>query len=237
MAMVGMVYNRPMIRVLLLMVALAGTSWADDKAAARIAAREGQRLLDVGEYQAALDAFKRAYLAGEEPRLLFDIAECHRYLGNKTEAARVYQNYLRKAPDADNRAEVEALIKELGGAPAKASPRTAPTIVVQPAPVALQPAPVVVQPAPVQQPAPVLVPAARPAAPPAARAPQGSVYNPWGARPVSPAETKKIEPETKKIEPEAKKSGPEEAKKPAAEAKPKKDEPKKAAPARSWTDF
>jgi len=84
-----------------------------DKATAKQLFLEGTRLYDVGEHAKALDSFKRAYLNYEEPVLLFNMAQCYRGLGNKQEAIKAYKSYLRKAPEAENRAVVLGVITSL----------------------------------------------------------------------------------------------------------------------------
>jgi tetratricopeptide (TPR) repeat protein len=74
---------------------------------------EGQRLYDLAEFQHALESFKKAYLAYEEPSFLFNIAQCYRQLGNKPEALRFYKTYLRKVPEAPNADEVRRRIASL----------------------------------------------------------------------------------------------------------------------------
>jgi hypothetical protein len=52
-------------------------------------------------------------MAVQDPPFLFDIAQCHRKLGNNKEALGFYRSYLRVAPNASNRAEVQKRISEL----------------------------------------------------------------------------------------------------------------------------
>jgi tetratricopeptide (TPR) repeat protein len=85
----------------------------DDKAAAKAAFREGQRRYEVGDFENALSAFKRAYLAYEEPAFLFNIAQCERMLGQKREALREYRVYLHKVASSSNRGEVQKIISDL----------------------------------------------------------------------------------------------------------------------------
>jgi tetratricopeptide (TPR) repeat protein len=86
---------------------------AEDKAAARQAYLEGSKYYDLSQYAEALEAFKRAYWNFEDPSILFNIAQCDRALGHKKEAVDFYRSYLRKAPDASNRQDVEKIIAEL----------------------------------------------------------------------------------------------------------------------------
>ncbi len=107
----------------------AADSWRD-------AYREGSRQFDVGDYRAALASFQRAYLVHDEAGILFDIGECHRLLGENTEAAHSYRSYLRKKPDAANRAAVEALIAKLEDGTAAPPQRPQPSASVPPQPAA-----------------------------------------------------------------------------------------------------
>jgi tetratricopeptide (TPR) repeat protein len=97
----------------LLMLAMSAPAAAEDKKAAREAFKEGVRYYDLADFPNALEAFKRAYFNYEEPTFLFNIAQCHRQLGNKPEALRFYRTYLRKSPDAPNAAEVKTIIEGL----------------------------------------------------------------------------------------------------------------------------
>src|SRR3954470_20883410 len=100
-------------RVLIIAFLLTAPAHADNKQLAKDAFREGTRLYEVAEFQKALEAFKRAYLNFEEPTLLFNIAQCHRQLGDKQEAARFYKTYLHKMPNAPNRGDVVKMIDTL----------------------------------------------------------------------------------------------------------------------------
>lgn len=76
-------------------------------------ATRGQRLLDRGQTQEAIAAFRRAYELRADARFLYDIAECYRQLGSVQQAIHFYQRYLSVAPDAADRDEVEAQIEAL----------------------------------------------------------------------------------------------------------------------------
>src|SRR5689334_23729146 len=98
------------VYLILIAVALSSTARAEDKEAARKAYAEGQKYYNLNQYSDALDAFKRAYWNYEEPTFLFNIAQCHRALGHKKEAVEFYRSYLRNAPEAPNRADVQRII-------------------------------------------------------------------------------------------------------------------------------
>jgi tetratricopeptide (TPR) repeat protein len=92
---------------------LAAPADARGKAEARDAYRLGTQLYNLSEYQQALEKFKQAYLDYPDPSFLFNIGQCHRQLGQKSEAVRSYRAYLREAPGAPNRKEVTELIQGL----------------------------------------------------------------------------------------------------------------------------
>jgi hypothetical protein len=99
-----------------LLCALTGVAFADNKEAAKESYSEGKRHYDLGEYDAALAAFKKAYLNYEEPVFLFNIAQCYRALGDRPGAVRSYRAFLRNWPKAPNREQVERIVAELEAA-------------------------------------------------------------------------------------------------------------------------
>jgi tetratricopeptide (TPR) repeat protein len=99
--------------VLFGMVGRAGSARAEDVGAARAAFERGTKAYNLAEYSRALDAYKEAYNLKADPALLFNIAQCHRLLGHADEAIALYRSYLREAPDAKNRTDVEKRIEDL----------------------------------------------------------------------------------------------------------------------------
>jgi tetratricopeptide (TPR) repeat protein len=77
--------------------------------------KKGRSLYNVSEYRAALDEFKQAYVEHEDPAFLYNIAQCHRQLGNYPEAITFYKRFLNESPKAPNRKEIQRLIAELEG--------------------------------------------------------------------------------------------------------------------------
>ena len=73
---------------------------------------QGNGHYNLGEFSPALEFYKRAYRVKPLPAFLFNIAQCHRKLGNHREAITMYQSYLVGVPDAQNKQLVESLIKE-----------------------------------------------------------------------------------------------------------------------------
>jgi tetratricopeptide (TPR) repeat protein len=73
---------------------------------------EGNQHFNLGEFAPALERYKTAYRILPLAAFQFNIAQCHRKLGQYKEAIAMYQNYLGGVPDASNRALVEQLITE-----------------------------------------------------------------------------------------------------------------------------
>lgn len=133
--------------------------------------QKAKRLYDLAKYKEAVDEYQAAYLISADPALLFNIAQSYRLADQPIEAVRFYRNYLRNAPDAPNRADVEKRIADLEKQMAdreRAKNEPAPPPVVTPAPAPVAPPPVVAPaPAPVAPPvAPAPPPPPVPAAPP-----------------------------------------------------------------------
>ena len=133
-----------------LVCVLAGVTYADNKEAAKQSYTEGKRQYDLGDYDAALAAFKKAYLNYEEPVFLFNIAQCYRAMGDRPGAVRSYRAFLRNWPKAPNREQVERIVAELEAAiaqdeQAKAAP---PQGTLSPKPAAVAKAPATTPPAP-----------------------------------------------------------------------------------------
>jgi tetratricopeptide (TPR) repeat protein len=72
----------------------------------------GNRHYELAEYPQALEIYKKAYRVKPLPAFQFNIAQCHRKLGQHREAIQMYQAYLVGVPSADNKALVESLIEE-----------------------------------------------------------------------------------------------------------------------------
>ena len=93
---------------------LAITKFVDesivDKAKALFA--EGNQHYNLGEFAPALDRYKLAYRVKPLAAFQFNIAQCHRKLGQHKEAVAMYQAYLVDVPDAQNKAIVDSLIAE-----------------------------------------------------------------------------------------------------------------------------
>jgi len=65
---------------------------------------------NVSEFGQALELYRQAYKLHPLPGFLFNIAQCHRNLGQHRKAVFHYRIYLARLPDAPNRRDVQELI-------------------------------------------------------------------------------------------------------------------------------
>jgi hypothetical protein len=116
---------------------------------------EGLRAFDAGDARAAETTWKQGYALRADPAFLVRIGEAQEKRGAAREAAESYRRYLREAPDAADRPEIEQRIARLGPPPPEpAAPAPVPAA-RSIAPAARPPAAAV--------PAPAQAPPARPA--------------------------------------------------------------------------
>ena len=96
---------------------------------------KANRYYQVGKYPEAIAEFEAAFLIGADPVMIFNIAQSYRLNNQPEQAARFYRNYLRAAPEAANRAEVERKIAEMDrkAAESRASSVPAPVPTAPPA--------------------------------------------------------------------------------------------------------
>lgn len=167
---------------------LAGRSAraADAKAEqARAHFQQGDTYFKLDKYANALQEFEQAYLAKQDPSFLYNIAQCHRLMGNRVEAVRFYKRYITDAPNAANRPVAEKHIRDLESA-LGAEELTGPHVAPAPAPGGPAPASPGAMPPPSPTPAqPALALAAPPPPPPASDAA-------LGAPPPSPSDDQPI---------------------------------------------
>ena len=116
-------------------IARAGDPNADK---ARAHFQQGDTYFKLDKYANALQEFENAYLAKQDASFLYNIAQCHRLMGNRVEAIRFYKRYVADAPTAANRPVAEKHIRDLEAAlgaeapaathvtPAPATPAAAP---------------------------------------------------------------------------------------------------------------
>jgi hypothetical protein len=118
------------------------TARADSRDDAKAHYRKGLVHFNLNEWKEAAVEFKEAYRLQQDASFLYNLGQCYRKMGDSGEALSFYKKYLRAAPDAKNRKEVERRIEELELAiAAKTKAIEAPPTEPMPAPVAVGSAP------------------------------------------------------------------------------------------------
>src|SRR5262252_5106407 len=85
-----------------------------DPATARAHFERGRAYFEVDEYRKAIGEFKEAHIEKPDPAFLYNIAECHRHLGELAEALLFYRRFLATAPaDDKTRPVVEQRVADL----------------------------------------------------------------------------------------------------------------------------
>jgi tetratricopeptide (TPR) repeat protein len=106
----------PLVPLVLLLFASAGV-WAQDASgdveAARAHFKKGNTAFDLQHYVEAAHEYEAAYQAKDDPALLYNIGQAYRLAGDPAHAVGAYKAYLRRRPDARNRADVEVRIAAL----------------------------------------------------------------------------------------------------------------------------
>jgi tetratricopeptide (TPR) repeat protein len=83
------------------------------KAEAKALYDKGLGHYNLGEWDQAIEAFRKAYAISSAPGLLFNIGQSFRLKKDYEQALYFYGTYLRLKPDAPNRSDVEARMKEM----------------------------------------------------------------------------------------------------------------------------
>ena len=158
--------NKRLASWLAILLVLSAPPALADKEKAKEYFRKGMARYTLEKWDEAIAQFELAYTEEPSPVFLYNIAQSHRLANRPRQAAEFYEKFLKKQPDAPNRADVEAHIAALrtmmakteplppnrpGGAQPVVAPRPEP-VVVKPEP---KPEPVVVKPEP--KPEPVVV--------------------------------------------------------------------------------
>ncbi len=101
--------------------------------AAREHSRQGDAYYKLEKYSNAIGEYEQAYLSKPDPSFLFNIAQCHRLMGQGAEAVNFYRRFLNDAPpNAPSRAVAEKHIRDLDDSAKSATAEPPPTT---PAPV------------------------------------------------------------------------------------------------------
>jgi tetratricopeptide (TPR) repeat protein len=118
------------VSALVVAAAPHGAAWATGADARVRGAREHYEQAvahyNLDEFAPALAEFREAYRLKPDPSFLFNIAQCHRKLGETDAALDFYRKYLRNLPNAPNRADVERMIADLRAQRAESAPAPAP---------------------------------------------------------------------------------------------------------------
>ena len=98
---------------------------ADDAAlrTAKLHFERGEKLYALTRFSEAIDEYQKAFDAKPLPDFLFNIGQCYRNLGDYDAAVFSYRKYLKLAPDAANREQVEQLIRDLEARKAQSDTR------------------------------------------------------------------------------------------------------------------
>ncbi len=83
------------------------------KAAAQLAYDEGTKYYSLRDFPKAIENYRKAYELSPNPAFLYNIAQSYRLSRGYDDALFFYKSFLRNAPDAENRAEVEKRIAEM----------------------------------------------------------------------------------------------------------------------------
>jgi tetratricopeptide (TPR) repeat protein len=108
-----------LVAVVLALAVVAAPARAQPRKEARKAAEarelytKAMRHYELGEYDPAIDNFKRAYELSQAPGLLFNLGQVYRLKKDWAQALRLYRSYVRLVPQAKNRADVESMIIEM----------------------------------------------------------------------------------------------------------------------------
>ena len=93
--------------------AIAAPLTAEQREQARKHYDSANRKFDLGKYDEAAAEFETVYEISGDPSQLFDVAQAMRLARNYEKALQFYRSYLRRAPDAKNRALVEKRLAEM----------------------------------------------------------------------------------------------------------------------------
>lgn len=100
----------PLAALLLALAPLPASARDREEDVARAEFRKGKTAFDLGRFDEALRAYSNAYEHKPMPAFLFNIAQCHKELGNCERAIFFYKRYLDRAGAARDTETVKRLI-------------------------------------------------------------------------------------------------------------------------------
>lgn len=95
-----------------LLTLLPGVVLADDLARSKAFFKRAEMHYKLGEFTKALPLYKEAYKAKALPAFLFNIGQCHRYLGNCDKAEFFYSQFLAQVPNSPHAGTISDIIEE-----------------------------------------------------------------------------------------------------------------------------
>lgn len=110
---------RPLFALVVALVAwLPAPAFADGERTrvARELYEQGRQAYERTDFQAAYDAFQKAYLISQQPELLYNISSALEGQGRLHEAAETLRVFLKRRPDDPDRAAIEKHIQQLESA-------------------------------------------------------------------------------------------------------------------------
>jgi tetratricopeptide (TPR) repeat protein len=84
----------------------------NEKEEAKKHAKKGSALFQDERYEDALREFEKAFEIFPAPALLYNMGQCHLFLGAHERAIEAFESFLSQSPDTPYRADVERLIGE-----------------------------------------------------------------------------------------------------------------------------
>jgi tetratricopeptide (TPR) repeat protein len=124
--------------LLVAMMSMARPAAADETQTARQHYARGTKLYDLGRYLEAAKEYEATYELKDDPAILFNIGQAYRLGHAYADGIRAYKSFLRRSPEAPQRALVEGYIRDMQTALDK-EPKPQPP--PQPPPAATTPAP------------------------------------------------------------------------------------------------
>ncbi len=76
-------------------------------------ARSAIRLYEIGDYDEAIESFKKSFELDPNPAVVFNLAQAYRFKHDYPQAKLLFENFLRMLPRARNRSDVQLLIAEM----------------------------------------------------------------------------------------------------------------------------
>ncbi len=95
------------------LTATADRAFADETAAAKLHVKRANTAFYLQRYEEAAKEYEKAFELKDAPGLLFNIGQAYRLSGQLVKALGAYRSYNARVPDAENRAEVVALIADV----------------------------------------------------------------------------------------------------------------------------